>query len=62
MSGPFARAGAGYGTHCTFQVLLSDYHIPIPKLMFLKLSDQIHLDLTFSVVPAAAGGSHGGVQ
>jgi polyisoprenoid-binding protein YceI len=53
---------AGYATHCAFQVRLSDYQIPIPKLMFLKLSNEIRLDLTFSVTPAAAGGLHGSVR
>lgn len=52
----------GYAAHCTFQALLSDYQIAIPKLMFLKLSNEISLDLTFSVAPAASKGSRGGVQ
>ncbi len=57
-----APAGSHYGTHCAFQVLLSDYGIPIPKLMFLKLSNEIRLDLTFSLAPATGRGSSGGMQ
>lgn len=57
-----APAPTGYGAHCAFQVLLSDYAIPIPKLMFLKLSNEIRLDLTFSLTPATVRGSPGGMQ
>lgn len=44
---------AGYRTQCDFEVLLSDHDIEIPKIMFLKLANEIRLALDFSVVPAA---------
>jgi polyisoprenoid-binding protein YceI len=43
---------AGYRTRCDFEVLLSDHDIEIPKIMFLKLANEIRLTLDFSVVPA----------
>ncbi len=42
----------GYRARCTFTVLLSDFDIDIPKLMFLKLADEIRLELDFAVRPA----------
>jgi polyisoprenoid-binding protein YceI len=45
----------GYRARCAFQVLLSDFDIDIPKVMFLKLANEIRLELDFSVVPP--GGS-----
>ena len=45
-------AGAGYHAKCSFPVLLSDHHIDIPSFMFLKVNDQIQLDLDFTVVPS----------
>ena len=42
----------GYRARCTFNVRLSDFEIEIPKLMFLKLADEIRLDLDFAVRPA----------
>jgi polyisoprenoid-binding protein YceI len=45
----------GYRVTCAFQVLLSDYDIEIPKVMFLKLANDIDLDVDFMVRPA--GGS-----
>jgi polyisoprenoid-binding protein YceI len=48
--------GSGYEAHCAFDVLLSDYDIEIPKIMFLKLANEIQLALDFSVMPAE--GSH----
>lgn len=44
--------GTGYHARCAFDVLLSDYDIEIPKIMFLKLANEIQLALDFSVVPA----------
>ena len=44
--------GDGYRARCSFQVLLSDFDIEIPRLMFLKLANEIRLELDFSVVPA----------
>lgn len=49
--------GKGYRSHCTFPVLLSDHNIPIPKVMFLKLANEIRVELDFTVTPA--GGSSG---
>ena len=45
-------AGAGYHAKCSFALLLSDHHIDIPSFMFLKLNNQIQLDLDFTVVPS----------
>lgn len=42
----------GYRTHCSFEVLLTDFDITIPKLMFLKLANEIRLELDFTVRPA----------
>lgn len=42
----------GYRVRCTFHLLLSDFDIEIPKLMFLKLANQIDLKVGFSVKPA----------
>lgn len=47
-------AGDGYRSMCSFPVLLSDFKIDIPKVMFLKLNDQIQLNLDFTVAPAQA--------
>jgi polyisoprenoid-binding protein YceI len=48
-------AGDVYRAACTFQVLLSDHDIEIPKIMFLKLADEIRVELVF-VMTLAAGG------
>ncbi len=48
--------GSGYAARCTFPVLLSEFHIAIPRLMFLKLSNRIRLDVNFSVEPPKSGG------
>jgi len=45
-------AGSGYRTFCSFQVRLSDYDIEIPRVMFLKLADEIRLELDFTLRPA----------
>jgi polyisoprenoid-binding protein YceI len=42
----------GYRAHCSFEVLLTDFDIKIPKLMFLKLANEIRLELDFTVRPA----------
>jgi polyisoprenoid-binding protein YceI len=44
--------GPGYRTTCGFPVLLSDHRIDIPKVMFLKLSNEIQVDVQFTVSPA----------
>lgn len=49
-------SGSGYKVRCTFPLLLSDFDISIPKLMFLKLSNRIRLDVDFSVIPPKTGG------
>ena len=41
----------GYRAQCAFEVLLSDHEIEIPKVMFLKLANEIRLELDFSVTP-----------
>lgn len=46
------RAGTGYRAQCAFEVLLTDHDIEIPKVMFLKLANEIRLELDFTVVPA----------
>ena len=43
--------GPGYQARCSFVVLLSDYDIEIPKVMFLKLANEIRLELDFTVQP-----------
>ena len=44
----------GYRAQCAFEVLLSDHQIEIPKVMFLKLANEIGLELDFTVMPAGA--------
>ncbi len=44
--------GAGYRVQCVFNVLLSDFDIEIPKIMFLKLANEARLELDFTVRPA----------
>ncbi|MHB1193561.1 MAG: YceI family protein [Longimicrobiales bacterium] len=44
--------GPGYRALCAFEVLLSDHEIEIPKVMFLKLANEISLELDFVVRPA----------
>lgn len=48
-------AGQGLRVRCTFQVLLSDHEIPIPKLMFMKIDEVMELDLDFFLSPASGG-------
>lgn len=45
-------AGSGYRARCSFSVLLSDFKIAIPRIMFLKLANEIELQLDFTVAPA----------
>lgn len=47
-------AGRGYRATCSFPVLLSDHDIEIPRVMFLKLADEIRVELDFTVSPAGA--------
>lgn len=44
----------GYRIRCGFQVLLSDFDIEIPQVMFLKLANEIELELDFALKPADA--------
>jgi polyisoprenoid-binding protein YceI len=44
--------GRGYRAVCAFEILLSDHRIDIPRVMFLKLANEISLELDFSVTPA----------
>ncbi|MDH5588479.1 MAG: YceI family protein [Gemmatimonadota bacterium] len=44
--------GEGYRARCDFQVLLSDHDIEIPSVMFLKLANEIRLEVEFTVLPA----------
>jgi polyisoprenoid-binding protein YceI len=46
--------GEGYRASCSFQILLSDFDIKIPRIMFLKLADEIRIELDFAVEPAAS--------
>lgn len=47
--------GEGYRADCSFQVRLSDFDIEIPKVMFLKLANEIRLRLDFRMEPAGRG-------
>ena len=49
-----SERGEGYRVRCTFNTRLSDFDIEIPKLMFLKLANEVRLDLDFTVRPAPA--------
>jgi polyisoprenoid-binding protein YceI len=42
---------SGYRVHGAFTVLLSDFDISIPKIMFLQLDNEIHLQVDFAVEP-----------
>ncbi len=44
--------GDGYRVQCAFQVLLTDHEIEVPKVMFLKLNNEIQLELDFRIEPA----------
>lgn len=47
-----APSGGGFRARCAFEVLLSDFGIEIPKVMFMKLANEIRLELDFYVAPA----------
>ena len=49
-------AGGGYRVVCDFEVLLTDHQIEIPKIMFLKLANEIRLELDFTVTAATRPG------
>lgn len=46
------QEGQGYRVRCAWSVLLSDYDIEIPRLMFLKINEEIRLEVDFAVRPA----------
>ena len=46
-----ATVNEGYRANCSFSVFLSDHDIEIPKLMFLKLNNEIRMDLNFILEP-----------
>lgn len=48
--------GAAYRVVCGFEVLLTDHEIEIPKVMFLKLANEIRLELDFTIAAAARAG------
>lgn len=50
-----APAGAGYRARCAFPVLLGDHDIEIPRVMFLRLADEVRVEVEFTVVPAGDG-------
>ncbi len=45
--------GDGWRVACSFQVNLTDHDIEIPKIMFLKLAEDIGLELDFRLRPAS---------
>ena len=47
-----APSGGGFRARCAFEVLLSDFDIEIPKVMFMKLANEIRLELDFFVAQA----------
>ena len=47
--------GGGLRVSCSFQILLSDHGIPIPKLMFMKIDEVMELDLDFFLFTALGG-------
>ena len=47
-----SERGEGYGVRCACTVLLSDFNIEIPRMMFLKLANEVRLELNFTVRPA----------
>ena len=53
-----APSGGGFRARCAFEVLLSDFDIEIPKVMFMKLANEIRLELDFFVARANLEGEH----
>jgi len=43
--------GQGCRVLCAFEVLLGNHDIAIPQVMFLKLAEEIRLELDFSLHP-----------
>lgn len=48
-----ARDGRRYHVRCQFPVALPDYKIKVPKLMFMKISDTVQVQLDFYLLPVA---------
>ncbi len=49
-----AKEGSRYHVRGQFPVALPDYKIKVPKLMFMKISDTVQVQLDFYLLPAAA--------
>lgn len=47
--------GEGYRVGCAFMVSLSDHDIRIPRVMFLKLAEQVRVEIDFRLKPASGG-------
>ena len=43
--------GAGYRVRCSWEIRLSDYDIEIPRVMFLKLANEVRMELDFVLEP-----------
>lgn len=43
--------GDGYRIACGFMVSLSDHDIEVPSIMFLKLAEQVRVEIDFRVTP-----------
>lgn len=43
----------GFRVRCSWEILLSDYEIEIPQMMFMKLANEIRLELDFRIEPAS---------
>jgi len=46
-----ATIGESYEVQCGFEVLLADHGIEIPRVMFLKVAAEIHVDVAFTLSP-----------
>lgn len=45
-------AGEGFRIACHFVVVLTDYNIDIPKMLFIKIDENIKVDVKFALKPA----------
>jgi polyisoprenoid-binding protein YceI len=50
-----SEQGAGYRVACDWEVLLSDYDIEVPRVMFMKLANEIRIQLEFTLMPVTSG-------
>jgi polyisoprenoid-binding protein YceI len=46
------RRGKNLRVRCSFTVALADHDIPIPRLLFMRISEEVELELDFHLVPA----------